>query len=653
MSALQLMGQGMTDTVFHIRGVRIEAKQLFIKEEAGMKQTRVDSSVLLYKSHLSLSEILSENTPVFIKNHGRGALATASFRGTSPSHTQVNWNGIQINSPMAGMVDFSLIPAYIIDELTLRHSSASLSDGSGGIGGSIQINNQPQWEKGVSAAFLQGIGSYHTLDEFLKVGAGNKRVQARTRIYHTYSRNDFLFVNKGIASIDPVSGNISHPVDTNDHAAYLRYGLLQEFYFRPAENQVASVKYWGQYADRAIPRPTSYEGPDHSNLNKQQDRDHRLVADWKFYGPSAKLLVRSGYAEKGLDYQLMNRVPGLGVIPAIWSESRQQSLYNTLDYSGEWKGGLSWETAVGMNYHRVGSEDSVSGGGYRGHRNEITTLLALRKSFRERLNLNLMLRQEWVDGVRMPLIPYLGLDIRLIPDMNLIFKGNIARNYHLPTLNDLYWQPGGNPELLPEEGLTVETGMVHQQEIRNQLLKTELTVYYSRINNWILWIPSYRGFWEPRNIRRVISKGLEYNIQLQGKLKELSYSLSGNYAFTRAINEGDPLIWNDASYGKQLVYIPLHSGNLMTTLARGPYFVGYQFNAYSERYTTSSNDVTRRDRLYPYFMNDISAGARVRLKHLNLSLELKVYNLFNESYHTILYQPMPGRNYQLVLRIQI
>ena len=653
MGAVPLMGQGMTDTVFHIRGVRIEAKQLFVKEEAGMKQTRVDSAVLRYKSHLSLSEILSENTPVFIKNHGRGALATASFRGTSPSHTQVNWNGIQINSPMAGMVDFSLIPAYIIDELTLSHSSASLADGSGGIGGSIHINNQPQWEKGVSAAYLQGVGSYHTLDEFLKVGAGNKQIQARTRVYHTYSRNDYLFVNKGIATFDPLSGNISHPVDTNDHAGYLRYGLLQELYFRPAANQMASVKYWGQYADRTIPRPTSYEGPDHSNLNRQQDRDHRMVADWKFYGPSARLLVRSGYAEKKVDYQLKNRVPGLGVIPAIWSESRQQSLFNTVDYTGGSQGSLSWEAAIGMNYHRVGSADSVSGEGYRGHRNEISTLLALRKSFRERLNLNLMLRQEWVDGERMPVIPFLGVDVRLISGTDLIFKGNIARNYHLPSLNDLYWQPGGNPDLLPEEGLTAETGVVFQQEIGQQLLKTEFTGYYSRINNWILWIPSYRGFWEPVNIRRVISKGFEYNLQLQGSLWGISYRLSGNYAYTRAVNQGDPLIWSDASYGKQLVYIPLHSGNLMATFGWGPFFAGYQYNAYSERYTTSSNDVTRRDRLYPYFMNDVSAGGRIRLKLLELSLELKIYNLFNESYRTILYQPMPGRNYQLILRIQI
>jgi iron complex outermembrane receptor protein len=32
---------------------------------------------------------------------------------------------------------------------------------------------------------------------------------------------------------------------------------------------------------------------------------------------------------------------------------------------------------------------------------------------------------------------------------------------------------------------------------------------------------------------------------------------------------------------------------------------------------------------------------------------LKVYNLFNESYHSILYRPMPGRNYHLLLTIKI
>jgi iron complex outermembrane receptor protein len=269
------------------------------------------------------------------------------------------------------------------------------------------------------------------------------------------------------------------------------------------------------------------------------------------------------------------------------------------------------------------------------------------------VNLNLMLRQEWVDGKRVPFIPYFGMDVKLIQGVDLLLKGNIARNYHLPTLNDLYWQPGGNPELLPEEGFTVEAGLYYQQELSGHLLITELSFYRSQIKNWILWIPSYRGFWEPYNIRSVLSKGLEYSVSFQGNISEFNYKLLASYGYTSAVNEGDPLVWSDESYGKQLVYIPLHSGNMIARLGWSDLFFTYQFNAYSERYTTSSNDVTRRDRLYPYFMNDISAGSLFRLKRLNLSLEVKVNNLFNESYHTVLYRPMPGRNYQLVFKIQI
>jgi iron complex outermembrane receptor protein len=278
---------------------------------------------------------------------------------------------------------------------------------------------------------------------------------------------------------------------------------------------------------------------------------------------------------------------------------------------------------------------------------------AVRKSIHNIVNLNLILRQEWVDGRRMPFIPYFGMDLRLIQGADLVLKGNVARNYHLPSLNDLYWQPGGNPGLLPEEGFTLEGGVVYQLDFQNHLLKTEISLYRSHIDNWIIWIPSYKGYWEPRNINSVLSKGVECSMELQGYLSEFRYRLSGTYGYTRAVNQGDPLIWGDQSYGKQLVYIPLHSGNLTALLGWGNLFFIYQYNAYSERFTTTSNDVTRRDRLYPYFMNDISAGSSFHLKRADFSLELKVNNLFNENYHTVLYRPMPGRNYQLVFKIQI
>jgi iron complex outermembrane receptor protein len=430
-------------------------------------------------------------------------------------------------------------------------------------------------------------------------------------------------------------------------------GLLQELYYRPKSNHLLSLKYWGQYADRTIPRPTSYEGPDNSNLNSQQDMDHKVVADWKYYSDLGRVMLRSGYSDKQLDYSQMNRVPGLGLIPSIYSESKQRSFFNTLSYASELGRDFSVEGVLDVDTHFVSSEDSVAHTGYENQRNEISLFAALRKGFSNRVNVNLMLRQDWIDGERVPFIPFLGVDFRLMKEVDLILKGSVARNYHHPSLNDLYWQPGGNPDLLPEEGFSTELGLAYQQKFSDQLFKTELTLYRTDIDNWIVWIPSYQGYWEPRNIQRVLSKGIESTVQLLGNVSKLKYKFSGSYAYTSAVNYGDSQIWSDASSGKQLVYIPEHSGNALVNLSLGTFFLSYQFNGYSERYTTSSNDVTRRDWLYPYFMNDVSVGKSFQLKRVTLSAEFKVYNLFDESYHSILYRPMPGRNYYLTLVFKI
>ena len=265
-----------------------------------------------------------------------------------------------------------------------------------------------------------------------------------------------------------------------------------------------------------------------------------------------------------------------------------------------------------------------------------------------------MLRADRVDGKFTPVIPYAGFDFKLFKNKDLLLKGNIARNYHQPSLNDMYWQPGGNPNLKPEQGLSMESGIEYQQAIsKYHKIKTEVTAYRSDIDNWIIWIPSYKGYWEPRNIKRVLSQGVELNIQLDGYLGKIGYKISGNYAYTRSVNYGDQLVWGDESYGKQLVYIPLHSGNVMVNFSYSRFFITYQNTTYSERYTTSSNDVTRRDWLYPYYMNDLILGKDFAIKKLSLSVEFKIYNLFNETYHSVLYRPMPKRNYLVQLMFKI
>ena len=646
--------QGIQDSVFHIQEVVKTADCIFKKETAGIKQTEVDTLILMEKQAVSLSELLSENTPVFIKSHGRGALATASFRGTAPSHTQVTWNGININSPMTGMVDFSLIPVYVIDDMNLKHGASSLSDQSGGLGGSININNKPDWNNKFGLKYRQGIGSYSTYDEFLQIGFGNKIVQSKTRIYHNQSKNDYTFINKSIGNnINPQTGSYTNPLDTNKYADWIKYGLLQEVYYRPNTKNIISAIYWGQYADRTIPKVISFEGGENANLNNQNDTDHKVAVKWSNYSSKGKLYVNSGYSHKNLDYTLLNQIPGQGLQAAIFSESYSQSFLNKVSYNYNFSKKLSFKTSLDGNFHNVVSRDSVTKAGYTKERTEFSAFISLHKNFADRLNLMLMMRQDYIDNGLTPFVPFIGFDFRLLKEKDLILKGNIARNFHMPTLNDLYWLPGGNPDLLPEDGFSYEAGLVYQKLLKKHKLHTEITYYRTAIDNWIVWLPTYKGYWEPLNIKRVLSKGVETSVKLNGQIGKLQYRTLLNYAYTSSINYGDLKIWGDKSYGKQLVYVPLHSGNILLNITCKGFFVTYQYNYYSERFTTSSNNITKRDWLYPYHMNDVSIGKNLYFRKKKLSAELKIYNLFNETYHSILYRPMPGRNYLMLLKFQI
>jgi iron complex outermembrane receptor protein len=646
-------GQGIEDSVFVLQTVEVKASRLFEQETAGMKDRKVDSLVMVKNINASLSSLLSENSSVFVRENGRGALATASFRGTASSHTRVNWNGIAINSPMTGAVDFSLIPVYIADDVGLAFGPASIVNGSGGIGGSVNISNSVDWNNTFKLKFIQGIGSYNTVDDFLQFGIGNSKFQSKTRLYFNYSKNDYTFINRGIAEIDPESGQITNPLDTNKNADYRKYGLLQELYFRLGRTSVLTARYWFQQNERTIPQATSYEGPDNSNLNRQDGSDHRLMAEWRKSVRNNSFSLRSAYTRKFFNYELVNYISGLGEVPAIYSESEVNSILNKVAYTHRFPKDLSLETSLDADYHKVSTLDSVRKSGYEKDRMHMSLFVALQKSYLNRLNIKLMARQDLIDGKITPVIPFFGFDWKILQDHELILRGNISRNYYYPSLNDMYWQPGGNPELEAEKGFSTELGLDYQLFLGEHMIKAGITGYYSDIHDWIIWIPTYKGYWEPQNIEQVRSKGIEIELGLSGKIGKFGYQLLGNYAYTSSINYGDPDVWGDDSYGKQLVYIPLHSANVLVNVSYQGFYVTYQNNSYSERHTTSSNDYSRRDWLYPYYMNDLMLGKTFNINKIQLGAEFRIYNLFDESYHTVLYRPMPGRNYMLMLMFSL
>ena len=231
------------DDTIKIKEVVISGNK-FISDPAGYKKTIIDSSVLFSYSTENLSDMLSENTDIFIKSYGMGGTATPAFRGTGASHTLIDWNGIDINSPMLGQSDLSLIPVGLIDDISIYFGGASIPLNSGGIGGTINLETKPVWKRETLISMNTGMGSFGRYTGLLKVRTGNYRFQTVTKVFFQNSENNFRYLNTEI-SADPVW-------QTRTNNQVRQKGFMQEFYFRKEKN-IGSVRIWYQSADRNLP----------------------------------------------------------------------------------------------------------------------------------------------------------------------------------------------------------------------------------------------------------------------------------------------------------------------------------------------------------------------------------------------------------------
>src|ERR1035437_4007269 len=219
-------------------------------------------------------------------------------------------------------------------------------------------------------------------------------------------------------------------------------------------------------------------------------------------------------------------------------------------------------------------------------RQENSLFIQLSKDFGKKIAANLLGRQNMIDGHATPFIPSIGIKYHPFTKPEFFLKANFAKNYHEPTLNDLYYIPGGNPALKSEEGITADLVTRYSGIIGRSTFHFALNGYLSQIKNWIIWLPSAQGYWQPSNMKRVDASGFEFNGGLNGSILNFNYQINSSYGYTRSINKDAPGIWADESYGKQLPYIPVHSANLVANISRNGFHLTWMWNYYSKRYTT-------------------------------------------------------------------
>lgn len=634
-------------------------------KEIGAQITKFDSLALKENIALSMADVLSFNSAIFVKNYGRATLSTVAFRGTSPSHTQVSWNGMKINNPMLGMTDFSTIPSYFIDDASLLHGTSSINETGGGLGGSVKLSTTPANAEGFGMQFVQGIGSFKTFDEFLRLNYGNDNWQTSTRVVYSTSPNDYKYRNHDKKeNIYDENMNIIdqyYPIERNRSGSFKDFHFLQEVYYNTNKGDRFGFNAWYINSNRELAMLTVDHGEDTDFDNRQREETFRSVISWDHLRSNWKLGAKAGYIHTWLAYDY-KRDLGNGIMAEMTrSRSRVNTFYGQAEseyyISNKWL----FTASLTAHQHFVESRDKniikQDGGnaivGYRKARTELTGAMSAKWRPTDRLGLSVVLREEMFGDKWTPLIPAFFIDGVISKKANLVAKASISRNYRFPTLNDLYFLPGGNPDLRKESGWSYDAGLsfaVGKAGVYS--LSGSATWFESFIKDWIIWLPTTKGFFSPDNIKDVHAYGVELKTDLDLALtQELTLGLNGTFSWTPSINKGEPRTPADQSVGKQLPYVPKYSSTVTGRLSWRKWSFLYKWGYYSERFTMSSNDISLTGKLPPYFMSNISIEKGLSFKWADISLKGAINNIFNEEYLSVLSRPMPGINFEMFIGI--
>ena len=611
---IQLCVHGQIDTSLVLTEIEI------LVEPERSKNFGSKTQIICQKENLrslgqDLGQVLNQSAGIYIKSYGANSLATSSIRGGSAGHTLILWNGIPLVNPSLGLVDFALIPAGQTDLISLHKGGNSALWGSGAIGGVINLQTNTKILKSKSSIAAQ-IGSFGQaiLDGHAEYKKGI--FSASTNISFQKANNNFKF---------RAADNL--PIQELENAGFVNNNISQNLFFELGKKSKLAIHYWWQGSNKEIPATLTQV----ENLSNQSDTANRFLIDWKLINNKSKVQAKLGVLKENQIYE--------DPVIQLRSENAFTSLISELNFTKSIKedhlvllGSTFTATDATTNGYQDGVQENKIGlwSSYRYNANDIS--------------LQLSARTENIDGLWIPVTPSIGVDYKV--SRQLILAGKISRNYRLPTLNDRFWIPGGNQNLLPENGWSQELS-IHTNFDFWDLSNISVTAFNRRIKNWILWSPMEgQALWNAQNLGEVWSRGIEIESRQSIKINKLVLGLESYYNLVRSTNE-IAISLPKIAKGEQLIYTPIHQLTNTLSFQKDNFLV-----AINHIYRSKNKGINEDLNAYHLFNVNIEYK-ELSLWNQKVDFRLSINNPFGTQYFIVERRPMPLSNFNLGLRINI
>ncbi len=472
----------------------------------------------------------------------------------------------------------------------------------------------PRRERTYVLSSQTSFGSFENFQQNFDLSIGSKNWQSRTRFSFQEATNDFYY------DIAP-----GFPQRQQTNAALLQHNFNQDIYWQPTERQQIALHYWRQFSDRQIP-PTNTQTRSEAY---QIDQSDRLVLAWRKVNDRSVYQAKLATFDEDLQY----------LDPQIQLNSPSHFYSVIGELSSQWyrKNGYQLLAGYTQTYNQAASN------GYQAEEQENrSALFASLMQRKSNWEWQFSLRQALVDGMLTPSVPTLAGQYQILPYLRI--KGKVSRNYRLPTLNDRFWRPGGNPDLKAESGWSEELTIEGNWSESDFTIHASLTGFNRQIDNWILWsIRTGQTFWSANNIVAVWSRGLEPRLSLSYQLSQLRFKLQLGYDYTRSTNQialENPKI----AEGQQLLYTPIHQGfgNLQLS------WQSLQLS-YHHRFVGASQGIN--DALESFDLGQANLQYRLSEEETESHLFFQINNIWNHSYFVVERRPMPGTHYRFGIKL--
>ncbi|HOW31398.1 MAG TPA: TonB-dependent receptor [Bacteroidales bacterium] len=596
------------DTVYSLPQIEVVGGRIAALTTGSYFQT-IDTIAL--QQSATLADILASHTTAVIRSSGPGSSALLSTRGMQSTQSVVSWEGIALNSPTHGSTDLSMMPVFVFDNISMQYGGGSALTGSGAMGGNLLLSASDNYNQPLRFRVKLAAGSFSNYAPSLKMASGSDKLSYSFAIAANRSQNNFGYTD--------LSGKKAFL----RNAGYKSLNVVQKVGWKIKPHHLLSLSGWWQASNRDIPPSmVMFQSTQH-----QDDKALRLALQYKWLG--VKSLFSSGIA---FTHEYMRYTDELSQTDAVYNN-------NTCSSNIGYKNELSASTSIdaGINAKLIIADvpyyESVK------KQPELATYFSLiQKIPGIGWNAAINLRHEFVEGYKVPFCPSFGAEGRIKGKLG--GRINLSRNFRVPALNDRYWQPGGNPDLIPESsynaeaGISIKIGDSSADKIWEELV---IQAYSAWVDDLILWVPANASFWSPQNIEKLWSRGVEVISLMKLQKSKYSSTLTLQYIWSPSTLSGHADNADKIS-GKQLIYIPLHTVKGDFRLRAGRYLFLLNGVGESRRYTRKDNG----EWLPAHGILNLSAGRDFILHGSKLTFRLDITNILNSSYQSVQFYPAPG-----------